>query len=384
MKRILGAGALAGLCLCVLGAAATFAHLKVPEPSGSYPVGRMAISWTDSSRSETHTKDPSDRREVQATIWYPAEEGSGAKSGYLGRMSKAVKGLVSSGELSRSAVTALRFVRDPALTGSRISTTQRSYPVILLSPGNATNAGFYASITEELASRGYVVVGVDHPYQVAAVELAGGDIAVYDAAYGNDRSNSAAKIGERVADIQVVLDRLAGMKESGDSIGTRLDLERVGIMGHSNGGIAAVEACRADLRLKACMNVDGQMAGGPFSYQAGAGAPEQPFLFLTKETQLHPVLAGRFEAGGSGTYRVVVPAAAHDHFTDGALFKPTLNPFARTPDNVIAVSRAFARAFFDHALLGKPETALRELAPATDVYVNVYPLGNRPSIPNEM
>jgi hypothetical protein len=155
-------------------------------------------------------------------------------------------------------------------------------------------------------------------------------------------------------------------------------------MGHSNGGIAAVEACKADRRFDGCMNIDGQMAGGPFSYDAEGQAPDQPFMYLTKETRLHPVLADRFEAGGAGTYRVVVPAAAHDHFADGALFRPTLNPFPRTPDDVITVARGFSRSFFDHVLLGKPEKELSRLAAPTDVYVNIYPLGGRPSIPGRM
>ena len=375
MKRALAAGLTLVLVVGLAGAAATVVHLKIPAPSGSYPVGRTGMSWMDPSRPETHTKDLSDTREVVATIWFPAQEGTGSRAGYI----ESADGLVASGEISRPAAAALRFVRDPALSGARISAKRATYPVVIFSPGNATNAGFYASIVEELASRGYIVVGIDHPYQVAAVKLAGGQVAVYDRT--DERGAAAGKIRERVADIRVALDRLAGMKAAGESVGPHLDLERVGIMGHSNGGIAAVEACKADARLRACMNIDGQLAGGPFSYEEQAGAPGQPFMYLTKESEIHPVLAERFEAGGSGTFRVVVPAAAHDHFGDGALFKPTLNPFARTSDDVIEVARGFSRAFFDHTLLGQPVEALSKLAAPTDVYVNVYPLGGRPPLP---
>lgn len=380
MKRLL----LPAVCvaaLAALGAGAILLHLEVPEPTGDYPVGRTRLFWTDQSRPEAHTEDPSDKREVVATLWFPAEEGTGVRAGYVERLSQTADGLVSSGELSRAAVQGLRLVRDPARVGAKISPAKESYPVVILSPGNLTNVEFYASIAEDLASHGYLVVGVDHPYQVAAVELAGGKVAVYDAAAGEGPDAAAAKIRERVADLRFVLDRLDEMRAAGDGIGRRMNLERIGVMGHSNGGIAAVETCRVEPALGGCLNLDGQMAGGPFSYTAEAGAPEQPFMYLTKEVELHPALAARFEAGGAGTYRVVIPSAAHDHFADGALFKPTLNPFPRTPDDVITVVRGFTRSFFDRALLGKSEKALGKLAAPTDVYVNVYPLGGRPSIP---
>jgi dienelactone hydrolase len=381
MKRLLLPAACVVAALAVLATGATLLHLEVPEPTGDYPVGRTRLSWTDQSRPETHTEDPSDKREVVATLWFPAQAGTGARGGYVERLSRTADGLVASGELSRAAVRGLRFVRDPARVGAEISPAKDSYPVVVLSPGNLTNVEFYASIAEDLASHGYLVVGIDHPYQVAAVELAGGKVAVYDAAAGEGLDAAAGKVRERVADLRFALDHLAEMKAAGDGIGRRIDLGRIGVMGHSNGGIAAVETCRAEPALGGCLNLDGQMAGGPFSYDADAGAPEQPFMYLTKEVDLHPALAARFEAGGAGTYRVVVPSAAHDHFADGALFKPTLNPFDRTPDDVITVVRGFTRSFFDHALLGKPEKALGRVAAPTDVYVNVYPLGGRPSIP---
>jgi dienelactone hydrolase len=382
VKRASLTGAILLVAVALAGAGSTFLHLRVPEPTGDHPVGRQRLSWVDPARPEGHTEDLSDRRQVAATVWYPARGGTGEPAEYVDRRSRIAEALVSSGELSRPAVAALRFVRDPALAGAEVSGAKEAFPVILFSPGNLTNAGFYASIAEDLASYGYIVVGVDHPYQVAAVELQDGEVAVYD--NRSDRSPAEAKIAERVADLRFALDRLADLKTRGDGIGRHLDLDRVGVMGHSNGGIAAVESCRADVRFGGCLNIDGQMAGGPFSSSPEGPAPDQPFMFLTKETSLHPVLADRFEAAGSGAYRVVIPSAAHDQFADGALFKPGINPFGRTSDGVIAVTRGFSRAFFDHVLLGRPQKALGELQAPVDVYVNVYPLGDRPALPSHL
>ena len=73
-------------------------------------------------------------------------------------------------------------------------------------------------------------------------------------------------------------------------------------------------------------------------------------MYLTKETTLAPALADLFEAGGADTYRVVVPGAAHGEFADGPRFRPRVLPVDRMADRVLAVSRGFAVAFFDHIL----------------------------------
>ena len=382
VKRALSTVAVLLVAVALAGAGSAFLHLRVPEPTGNLAVGRQRLSWVDPARQEVHTQDPSDRRQVVATVWYPAQAGTGRPAEYVYHRAGIAAGLVSSGELSGPAVAALRFVRDPALAGAAVSDVKKAYPVVLLSPGNLTNAGFYAAIAEDLASHGYIVVGVDHPYQVAAVELQDGKVAIYDRR--QDQAPAEDKIPERVADLRFALDRLAELKTRGEGIGPHADLKRVGVMGHSNGGITAVETCRVDARFGGCLNIDGQMAGGPFSSSADGPAPDQPFMFLTKETSLHPVLADRFEAAGTGAYRVVIPSAAHDQFVDGALFQPSFNPFNRTPHGVIALTRGFSRAFFDHVLLGRSERALGELQAPVDVYVNVYPLGKRSPIPNHL
>jgi dienelactone hydrolase len=271
-------------------------------------------------------------------------------------------------------VAGLRFVADPARHAGEIAHGDPPYPVIVLSPGNATNVEFYGSLAEELASHGFVVIGIDHPYQVAAVAVEG-DVAVYAGDPPLDEAQHAipARIDERVADIQFVLDRLEEDGAGLAGVGGQLDLTRIGLMGHSNGGIAAAEAC-ADPRVDACLNIDGQSAGGPFSSRADADAPVKPFLFLTKETELHPALAALFEAGGRGTFRVVVPAAAHDDFTDGPMFRPRLLPAAVTADDVVTVARGFSLAFFDHVLRGAPRDVFGTVNAATDVQVFIYPL----------
>jgi predicted dienelactone hydrolase len=161
-------------------AGATASHLRLPEPGGEFAVGRDRLAWTDADRPELHTPDPSDRRAVAAQIWFPAAAGTGQPGPYLSGLGAIAQTLVDSGEVTRLQAWGLRWVRHHALDGAAVSTAEPAYPVVVLSPGNATNVAFYATLGEHLASRGYVVVGVDHPYQVAAVQLPDGTVAGYD------------------------------------------------------------------------------------------------------------------------------------------------------------------------------------------------------------
>lgn len=369
----------AGTCLAVaLGIVATARHLAIPAPTGPHAVGLERLAWVDASREEVHTPTAGDHRAVAVRLWYPAEHGSGTLGAYLPELGAIGEGLQAAGAVGRVEAMGLRWVRHHARQDAAVATAGPAFPVVLLSPGNQTNVAFYATLAEELASRGYAVVGVDHPYQVAAVELPGGAIATYD--HADDGLGAVPrKVDERVDDLQFVLAQLHARGR--DLAEGRLDLSRVAVIGHSLGGLAAVELCRRRPDILACANLDGQAAGGPLSTRADATAPEQPFLFLTKERDLHPELQRRFELAGEGAYRVVVPAARHDHFADGALFRPSINPFARTVDRVAVTTRGLVAGFLDRHLAGAGARAFAGVPAATDVLVNAYPLGGRPPIP---
>jgi dienelactone hydrolase len=373
-RRLLVVGALLASVALASTIVSTLAFLRLPDPTGAFAVGKVDTVLVDHARLEGATAVADDPRRVRVVAWYPAVEGTGRAADYLVDLDAIGEGLVASGEVGRLEVAGLGLVADPARAGAEPVTDGGPYPVILLSPGNATNVEFYGSLAEELASHGYVVVGIDHPYQVAAVNL-GNEIAVYAGDPPMERADEVipAKIDERVADFRFVLDRLDADAAGLPGLAGVLDLARIGVMGHSNGGVAAVEAC-GDARVAACLNIDGQLAGGPFSSRGDLAAPEKPFLFLTKETTLHPALAAVFEEAGHGAFRVVIPAAAHDEFADAPMFRPRLLPAVGTADDVITVARGFTLAFFEHTLRDAPREVFSGLSAPTDVQVYVYPL----------
>jgi predicted dienelactone hydrolase len=374
---------LIGLGVIATYAASSLLDLAIPPPTGDHAVGRASWVWVDDSRPESHTPDTDDARSVPVRAWYPVQPGTGRPTGYVEDLAVIEAGLKESGELGWLETLGLRMVRHQALQGAEVAASDGGFPVLVLSPGNATNVAFYSALAEDLASKGYVVIGIDHAFQVAAVRIEDGSVAVYDHSMDVAVESIGPKIEERVADMAFVLEQIREGTGDIEFLAPSLDLDRVGVLGHSNGGISAVEMCRADLAIAACLNIDGQSAGGPFGYEPGVPAPEQPFMYLTKETFIHDAIHGRFEAAGAGVVRAVVPVAEHGDFTDGGMLEPDANPFSNTARFVMVTTRALVSAFFDQWLKEPRSRPFSGLDVPSDVYINVYPLGDTRPIPVE-
>jgi predicted dienelactone hydrolase len=352
-----------------------YSQLELPAPSGTYSVGRTTLRWVDSSRPEVLTENPNDFREVVALVWYPAEPGTGIKAGYFPNLDSVADALVESGEVGWWQVFGLRFIRSESLLDSAVVKAANPFPVLMFSPGNGTNVEFYTSLASEIASHGYIVIGLNHPYDVPAVELSNGQIAPYDKDQWllNAEAHQAyitERIKVRTADLLFVLDQLEGMNFNSLSAGL-IDLGSVAVAGHSLGGIAASEACKADARFKACVNLDGLQRGGPFSMDERATPPEQPFLFLTKESQLHPKILERFESMPE-SYWIVIYGASHQSFTDGPLLQPSVLPGPNQEDQFMVLIRKYTLAFLDQTLKGRTRSLLSETTSA-DRVVKVFP-----------
>jgi Platelet-activating factor acetylhydrolase, isoform II len=366
------------LAIIIVLAVSIVPKLQLPKPTGKYDVGQTVFRWLDSSRPEVLTDDPDDSREVIAAIWYPAEPGTGAIAPYFAGLSTVSIALIESGEVAQWEVMGLRFIRSRNLSNAKLANNESSYSVVILSPGNGTNIQFYTILASEIASHGCVVVGLNHPYDVAAVELSNGEVALYDKdQWSLEPSAHQAYISERIkvrtADTLFALDQLEVLNSSTDNpFAGRLDLASVAVGGHSLGGITASEACKADSRFRTCFNFDGLQVGGPFSLEPTAIPPVQPFMFLTKEAQLHPKLIESFESTRE-SYWVVIHGASHQSFTDGPVIQPSIILGRNEADEIMGLIQEYAVAFLDQTLKGEPADLLAKSVNQQNVSVEVFP-----------
>ena len=364
---------LAALLLLVLLAVLFVVQLKLPEPTGPYTVGRTTRHWVDASRREV--LDSADNpREIPVVIWYPAQEATGTTMPYFPALQEVADGLIASGEVSALEVYGLRFVHSQERLDAQMADAENRYPVVLLSPGNGTNVEFYDAFAGDLASHGYIVIGVNHPHDVAAVALRDGRVAQFiEGPMGFEEQEvwTSERIAERTQDLLFVLAQLRELDGQGDMLlSGRVDLAHIGAMGHSLGGITAAQACLASDDLAACLNLDGLQRGGPFSADDNPTPPDQPFMMITKQVELPSALAALFAAVPSGSYRVVLPAATHDSFTDGPSLLPSL--LSNRAHAIVSSVRTYTLAFFEQTLQGRESQLLQQGSDVGNVLLEVY------------
>jgi predicted dienelactone hydrolase len=233
----------------------------LPSPTGPHSVGRVSYDWLDPTRAETYSADPALRRELVVWIWYPAApDPAGEHALYLPQPwapTAQFLGLQTDGLRAHS-------VQDAPLADG----TQR-FPVLVLSP-----SGFppllLSALGEELASHGHVVVGVNHTYETTVTAFSDGRVVAINPSAvagalgpqtGSHEDVFRARAGvcvSKAVDLEFVADQVRRLDaDPASPFGGRLDLERLGALGHSFGGIAALEWCRTDPRCRAAVNLDG-------------------------------------------------------------------------------------------------------------------------------
>ena len=305
-----------------------------PEPSGGFAVGTRVLQWTDPDRPETFTADPLDRRTVVAQLWYPARDGSAdvARARYLGRtedeartVSEALAGGVG---LPGFLLDGLPRARTHAIPDAPVAGAGERFPIVLFSPGSGGVRTQNTAWAEQLASHGYVVAALDHPYDSAAVVLADGRTITTATVSTGDRDEDdrlgAGWTAIRAADLGFALTRLEGLDrgDGADTLAGRLDTGRVAATGHSMGGAAALQAARRDHRFAAVIDLDGYPRG-PLSPDLG-----RPALALTQaitpatDPRYLPQLTEVLTRGTATNYRLTIPGAAHLTFMDGPLYLP--------------------------------------------------------------
>ncbi|MFI9322684.1 alpha/beta hydrolase family protein [Kitasatospora aureofaciens] len=363
-----GSVACVGLIAAGPVAAWAFPVPVFPEPSGDFAVGTRVVQWTDPRRPETFTADPDDRRTVVVQLWYPARkspEGT-QRAQYLGRTEQEARtvseALARGVGLPGFLVDGVPRARTRSVFDAPVAGTGGRFPLVLFSPGSGGVRTQNTAWAEELASHGYVVAALDHPYDSAAVVLADGRTITTETASSGDPEQDEKLAADwtavRAADLGFVLTRLDGLDrgEVTDPLTGRLDTGRVAVAGHSMGGAAALQAARQDRRFGAVIDLDG--------YPHGPTSPAltQPTLALTQaftpatDPRYLPRLTEVLHSGAATSYRLTIPGAAHLTFMDGPLYLPPVPSIVGTLGRTESprVVAAATLAFLDAVLRGRP------------------------------
>lgn len=376
-------------------------EILLPTPTGRYRVGRVSFHRIDNSRPETFTEDATDKRQVLFHIWYPAESNGGSVAPYID--------VLPDNEIfvrSYSFVGIERLVktRSHSFTDVKVSGAKKQYPVIVFSHGLGTVSALYAAILENLASHGYIVVGVDSPFFSAALKMPDGRI-VRNQSQRNQRKGAREEEAViQAQDLIFVLNELERLNENDSDrrFARRFDLRRVGVFGHSRGGFAAPHACLLDQRFRACLNLDGY----PLTPAVMQNGIRQPYthieeiapwlppltdeeLVKAKQTREQAIKEAQeaeqerkttFGKMSSGVYLVTVNGAIHNSFSNAPFISPDrYGGMTISPQRALTITNAYVLAFFERYLPGRRQQPLLEKISTTypEVTLEIYPPGRK-------
>ena len=367
---------------------------ELPKPGGPFPVGTTSFTVTDDTRRETFSEG-SEKRQVQVLAWYPAADGvQGDHAPYLRagiEEARAFATLMRQPEMAfdyLAGVTTWSVVDAPPRAGAPL-------PVLLFSHGYIAHPSAYTALLEDLASYGYVVLSVVHPYEAMATALAGGRVvtmldarkqmrkgirdvlgewakedevmaAVTNAGDEAERlrlmrgyldalPNTTAALTRWVDDTVLVLNRLPALPAGAAArLAARIDPARLGALGHSMGGVTAAQFCVQEPRCKAAINLDGIPQYGPM-----IDTPmNRPLLMVYSAREGRRGASDVIYARSAKPYlRVDVDETLHNDFSDMVLWggplagRPIFGPI--TPLHAIAVTRQIVREYFDQELSGR-------------------------------
>ncbi|MCW5853305.1 MAG: acetylhydrolase, partial [Anaerolineae bacterium] len=284
---------------------------RPPKVTGQLPVATATYTYTDPNRVETFTTT-GENRQVNVEFWYPQSGGG-------------------------------------------------PYPLVVFSHGAFGMKGSNTSTFIELASHGYVVCSIDHPYHSLFTRGADGKAVMADRAFLQEFMNSNKDVYDgktqiglyqkwmqvRTADINLVLDTILQQAQGGgEGVYRLVDTAKLGLMGHSLGGAAAVQLGRDRRDITAVANLDGTLLGEYLDFVNGKPVINQapypvPILSIYSDDMLQvyaqSVAQGfaspreHIAATAPHAYEVHIAGTNHLSLTDVPLDAPFLIPLMGNP-----------------------------------------------------
>lgn len=356
--RIIGNALLTLVLIIAIGLPVIFPAM--PDPTGTHKVNVTSYEWVDASRHETFSTNPADLRDLMVTVWYPADIST--------------------------------------------STSGNIFPVLVFSHGWGMDVHAYSVEMEDIASHGYVIFGIDHPYEADEVRYPDGRVvrlstdllnalqskqtesetlvAQYKAATDPAVKDSLARQMDSLMeeqsqnnmkiwteDTSFVLDKIEELNngKTGNIFTGKLDMSNTGVFGHSFGGAVAGLVCLRDSRFKTGLNMDG-MQFGEYDY-AASGSLQQPFMEMTSVDMPAGINDYMYDRINNWTYYLYVASAKHNNFTDAPLIAPILRQTSAfgcgpiNPGRMHTIIDKYTLAFFDKYLKGIDSLLLKGPSP---------------------
>jgi hypothetical protein len=358
-------------------------EITLPTPTGHFAVGRTTYAWINKAETDELAPSPGGKREVVVWIWYPAAATSGAPVDYVPALWRSALARYSGVLMTQFLTRDLSLVRTHSTSDPDVSPEQGSYPVVIMRAGGGALTTDFTTLAEDLASHGYIVMGFDAPYRTIVTVLPDGRVVERPPA--NDPENLPGDQANRLinrllpmwtTDTAFVVNQLEGLNAApSGKFMSRLDMQRLGMFGHSFGGATALQFCHDDPRCKAGIDID----GAPYGSVVQDGL-KQPFMFILSDhsrealdpasRQIHADFQSIYDRLPSGRVFITIRRANHFSFSDQMLLKShavigllRLFGFGGLDGRRgLAITADYVHTFFDVYLKGAPAELLNKPA----------------------
>jgi dienelactone hydrolase len=355
------------------------APIIFPKPTGPFSVGYKSIEFTDESRKDPY--NPGHKRQLKVTVWHPSRDSLKLEP-YGPEERISMERTLRDEKVAPSDLKTFmeQFDRLKVYKSGNAAPIKGKFPVILLEHGYGATPGSYQSLIQELVSNGYIVVATHHPYIADDVLFQNGNEALQDIEKVK-KDNTLIKTS--MDDVSFVLGALSKMKP----LSQYMDLEKIGLLGHSLGGIITMKTARVDKRIKAAVELDAPMKTTLAEMNIDPLNPacfEIPFLYIFADkafrqniTDDKGVILQKKEdiwndfnglCMKKNNFKAIITDTAHNSFTDYVLLKDMF-PFLKKKGltfeagenngfKIYPIVALLIHSFFDRFLKNKTEIDL--------------------------
>ncbi|WP_407285216.1 alpha/beta hydrolase family protein [Streptomyces sp. BP-8] len=338
-------------------------QLTLPAPTGRHRVGTVDLHLRDANRDDPYVPG-FQPRELMVTLWYPATNTDRYPAAPWLQPAAAAHYLAQ-WQVPPGSVT---LPTTAGHTGAPVDREAGDLPVLLYSTGLHSDRAMGTSLAQDLASRGYLVVTIDHTHDANEVEFPGGRLEVNTMPAGTHSSDT---IDVRAADSHFVINQLASIarghnpdverKPLPHGLSKAVNTKRIGMFGASLGGAVVPAAMHKDSRIDAGANLDGQLFGSEVTQSL-----DRPFLLFSSQNHNRNTdrsWARFWDHLHGERLDLKLLGSGHNSFLDNqALLPQAAGAFRLTPAQLqqllgtidpnrsIEVQRTYLAAFFDKHL----------------------------------
>jgi hypothetical protein len=238
---------------------------KMPKLKGPNKVGTITFDSVDESRPAIYSEDESKSRKIRIQLWYPTDDTKGLKVvPWIQDGKKTAEGIADMMGIPGFVLSHTTKIKSNSYEDAIVSSSKERYPVVIISHGWTGFRNLHTDLAETLASNGFIAVAIDHTFGAAVTVFDNGDEALLNRnalpsvgtpdflKYANTLVNTYS------GDIKFTMNELNRLNNGEISLllKDKIDLNSIGLLGHSTGGGAGVATALTDDRVKAVMGLD--------------------------------------------------------------------------------------------------------------------------------